>query len=428
MKRLSILIALLCAMLSLGSPARAFTLLEPNTWPPALNPHTWPGVLNPHTWPFDLFPIPEVSTNPNGGVTYGVLLAFLFKDKQNQIASILAPDVNTDTKLGFGGTVRYFAYPSADMQWYALAGAQEKIARIVDLNYAAGRTRETRYSLEARLYFERDPTDRFFGFGNDAPESGESNYTTEQVYVRGKLGWNLSKAFQLALVARPRYVRIEEGAFTNIPQTITFYPNAKGVGGGSEIYGEARATYDSRDSVDIPRHGSLAVLYVGTAQRALLSSFSYNRMGIDGHHYWTLSPRLTLAAHGYLQYMPSGNEAPFWSRGRLGGDPSFLYDQQTLRGFGAGRYVDNNLSVANFELRTRVYELTIMNTHGVLELAPFFEAGRVFHEMSGDPFEALHPVGGIGFRGIAEPFVVGFVDAGWGGEGAAIFAGINYPF
>jgi hypothetical protein len=420
MKRLLLLIGwLMWATLSLVMPARAFTLLQPNTWPAA---------LNPHDWPFDLFPVPEVATNPNGGVTYGVLLAFLFKDKQNQISKILAPDVNNDTKLGFGGTVRFFAYPSEDTQWYALAGAQEKIARVFDLNFATGRTRETRYSFEGRLYFERDPTDRFFGFGNDAPQSGESNYTTEQVYVRGKLGWNITKAFQLALVARPRYVRVDEGAFTNIPQTIVVYPNAKGVGGGSEIYGEMRATYDTRDSVDIPRNGSLMLLYGGTSQRALFSSTSWNRIGLDAHHYWTLTPRLTLAAHGYLQYMPSGNEAPFWARGRLGGDPSFLYDQQTLRGFGAGRYVDNNLSVGNLELRTRVLELTVMNTPGILELAPFFEAGRVFHEMSGDPFEALHPVGGIGFRGIAEPFVVGFVDVGWGGEGAAVFAGINYPF
>jgi surface antigen Omp85-like protein len=418
-KQVLILIVSLCAMLFLRRPAQAFTLLDSRTWPSA---------LNPHNWPFDLFPVPEVTTNPNGGVTYGVLLAFLFKNQQNQIASIFAPDVSDDTKLGFGGNVRYFAYPSADVQWYALAGAQEKIARIVDLNYESGRTRENWYSLEGRLYFERDPTDRFYGFGNDSPESGESNYTTEQVYVRGKLGWNLTQAFQLALVARPRYVRIFQGAFTNIPQTTMIYPNAKGVGGGSEIYGELRATYDTRDSVDIPRRGTLALLYGGTAQRALFSSFSYNRVGLDVHHYFPLSPRLTLATHGYLQYMPSGNEAPFWARGRLGGDPSFLYDQETLRGFGTGRFNDNNLSVANFELRARVFELTIMNTPGILELAPFFEAGRVFHEMSGDPFEALHPVGGIGFRGIAEPFVVGFVDIGFGGEGNAIFAGINYPF
>ena len=40
----------------------------------------------------------------------------------------------------------------------------------------------------------------------------------------------------------------------------------------------------------------------------------------------------------------------------------------------------------------------------------------------------LHPVGGAGFRAIAEPFVVGYVDLGFGGEGAAVFSGINYPF
>ncbi|MBV8454312.1 MAG: BamA/TamA family outer membrane protein [Deltaproteobacteria bacterium] len=419
MKRLLTIVAFLWVMLFLGMPVYAFTLLDRQTWPAA---------LNPHNWPFDLFPVPEVATNPNGGVTYGVLLAFLFKDKHNDISSILAPDVSHDTKLGFGGNVRYFAYTSANTQWYTVAGAQEKIARVVDLNYATGRTRENWYSLEGRLFFERDPTDRFYGFGNDSPQSGESNYTTEQVYVRGKLGWNLSKAFQLALVARPRYVRILQGAFTNIPQTTTVYPDAKGVGGGSEIYGEARATYDTRDSVDIPRRGSLALLYTGTAQRVLFSSSSYNRVGLDLHHYWPLSPRLTFAAHGYLQYMPSGNEAPFWARGRLGGESSVLYDQEPLRGFGTGRFNDNNLSVGNFELRTRVFKLTVMNTPGILELAPFFEAGRVFHEMSGDPFEALHPVGGLGFRGIAEPFVVGYVDVGYGGYGGAVFAGINYPF
>jgi hypothetical protein len=419
MKRLAVLLVVLYAMMFVAVPARAFTLLDPNTWPAA---------LNPHNWPFDLFPVPEVATNPNGGVTYGVLLAFLFKDQQNQIESILAPDVTNDTKLGFGGTVRYFAYPSADTQWYALAGAQEKIARTVDLNYATGRTHESWYSLEGRLFFERDPTDRFFGIGNDSRLGGESNYTTEQVYVRGKLGWNITKALQLAIVARPRYVRILKGAFTNIAQTPVLYPKVKGVGGGSEIYGELRATYDTRDSVDIPRQGSLAILYGGTAQRVLFSSFSYNRFGLDLHHYWSLTSRLTFAAHGYIQYMPSGNEAPFWARGRLGGEESVLYDQETLRGYGSDRYNDNNLSVANFELRTRVFEMTIMNTPGILELAPFVEAGRVFHDMSGDPVAALHPVVGMGFRGIAEPFVVGFVDVGFGGEGGAVFAGINYPF
>jgi outer membrane protein assembly factor BamA len=257
---------------------------------------------------------------------------------------------------------------------------------------------------------------------------GESNYTTEQVYGFGLLGWNITPQLQVAFVTRPRYVRILRGAFTSIPQTTTIYPNVKGVGGGSEFYNELRVTYDSRNSIEIPREGSLFVLYGGNADRSFFSSMSYNRFGVDLHHYWTLSKRITLAGHGYIQYMPSGNEAPFWSRARLGGEESLLYDQQTLRGYGVGRFIDNNLSVANFELRTRIFEADLFNTHGILEVAPFAEAGRVFHRMSEDPVSDLHPVGGIGFRAIAEPFVVGYVDIGFGGEGAAVFSGINYPF
>ena len=79
-------------------------------------------------------------------------------------------------------------------------------------------------------------------------------------------------------------------------------------------------------------------------------------------------------------------------------------------------------------MRSRVWETDIFNTHGILELAPFFDVGRVFHNPGEDFVTDLHPVGGMGFRAIAEPFVVGYVDAGWGGEGAAVFSGINYPF
>lgn len=397
----------------------AFSLLDPQTWPPS---------LNPHNWPFTLIPIPEITTDPNGGVTIGVLFATLFKNDQNEISSILAPDINYNTDLGPGGTVRYLAYPSEDTQWYAIAGAQENIARTVDLNYATGRTHKKWWSLDGRLFFERDPTERFFGVGNNSPVGGESNYTTEQVYVRGALGFNLTEQFQLALISRPRYVRILRGAFNSIPQTTTVYPKVKGVGGGSEVYDEIRATYDTRDSLEIPRHGGLAILYYGNADRRFMSSISYNRFGGELRHYWTLGPRVTIAGHTYLQYTPAGNEMPFWSMARLGGDESQLYDQETLRGYGAGRFVDNNLFVANIEVRTRVFETDLFGTHGIAELAPFLEAGRVFHTMTQNPLSNMHPVGGIGLRAIAEPFVVGYLDIGEGGNGVAIFSGIDYPF
>ncbi len=164
------------------------------------------------------------------------------------------------------------------------------------------------------------------------------------------------------------------------------------------------------------------------ADRAFMSSFSYNQVGFELRHYLPITARITLAGRIYSLYTPAGQETPFWAMARLGGEESILFDQQTLRGYGAGRFVDNNLTDFNIEVRTRVYERNIMGTHGILELAPFIDAGKVFAYADQNPITPLHPVGGLGFRGIAEPFVVGYVDVGWGGQGPAFFSGINYPF
>ncbi|MGH7931859.1 MAG: BamA/TamA family outer membrane protein [Candidatus Binataceae bacterium] len=419
MKRVTTTIVLMVVLVFVAAPALAFSLLDPQTWPPS---------LNPHNWPFTLIPVPEVATNPNGGVTYGILFATLFKDQNNDINQIFAPDINNNTDLGPGGAVRFFSYPSEDTQWYALAGAQENIARNVDISYSTGRTRENWWSFNGRLFFERDPTERFFGIGNDSRLGQETNYTTEQVYVQALFGYNITHDLQVALVERPRYMRLFDGAFTSIPTIFRLFPKVKGVNGGSEVLNELRLTYDTRDSIEIPRDGMLGVVYGAFADRRFMSSFSYTRFGFDLRKYYPLGKRFTLAGHLYMQYMPSGNEAPFWDMGRLGGEESLLYDQETLRGYGAGRFIDNNLAVANFEIRARVLEANIFNTHGILELAPFIDAGRVFHRMSQNPAADLHPVGGLGFRAIAEPFVVGYVDIGMGGEGPAVFSGINYPF
>ena len=427
MRRVFASLILIAAFVVAGSTADAFSLMDPGTW-------KWPQydwnslkLQDPSSWPF--IPVPEVATDPNGGVTYGVLPVWLFTDDKNQISSILAPDINANSTLGPGGNFRYLGYPSADTQWYVEGGAQEIIARKVDLDYQTGREHKKNwFSFEGRFYFERDPTERFFGTGNNSHWGNQTNYTTEQLYGEAIFGLNLSERLQVSLMERPRYVRIQTGGFTSVPDIHVLFPNQKGINGGTEVLSQAMVQYDSRDSVDIPRSGTLGRLYYGNADRRFGSSASYNRFGGEVRQYYSVGERITFAGHIFNEYEPAGGEMPFWAQARLGGQESLLSDQETLRGYGAGRYIDNNLFVMNVEMRTRVWDKNIFGTHGILELAPFAEAGRVSHALNDDPFSDLHPVGGIGFRGIAEPFVVGFVDVGWGGEGAAVFSGINYPF
>src|SRR5580700_7213049 len=198
MKRLSAIALLFMAWALYASPACAYTLLSPDSWPGYLNPRTWPTPLNPHNWPFTLVPVPEIETDPNSGQTYGVLAAMLFTDKHGEINNILAPDIINNATLGPGGTFRYLGYPSADEQYYVIAGFERKIARHVDLDYAIGRTHQKRLSFQAH----------FFGIGNSSSQGNESNFTTEQLYFEGTLGYNINPRLQIALFERPRYVRL----------------------------------------------------------------------------------------------------------------------------------------------------------------------------------------------------------------------------
>ncbi|MGC8521156.1 MAG: hypothetical protein ACP5PN_04730 [Steroidobacteraceae bacterium] len=137
---------------------------------------------------------------------------------------------------------------------------------------------------------------------------------------------------------------------------------------------------------------------------------------------------LTIAAYVGLRYMLSLHDVPFWALSSLGGDRSIVGGRELLRGFSEGRFYGRNLFVANIELRENVLSLNTLGTRITLQIAPFYDTGRVFAHSSTFPIDKPHNVVGVGFRGIAAPFIVGYVDVGYGSEGAAVFTGINYPF
>ncbi|MDE2052478.1 MAG: hypothetical protein KGJ72_15840 [Gammaproteobacteria bacterium] len=148
---------------------------------------------------------------------------------------------------------------------------------------------------------------------------------------------------------------------------------------------------------------------------------------MDGRSYWSPNGSLTIAGHVDLRYMPSVNGAPFWALSSIGGDSSALGGEQTLRGFGDSRFYGRESFSANIESRQRIFTLDSLGTRIDLQVAPFCDTGRVFSRASTFPIDKLHNVVGVGVRGVAAPFVVGYVDVGVGSEGAAVFTGINYP-
>jgi outer membrane protein assembly factor BamA len=372
--------------------------------------------------------VPEVGTDPNSGTTVGILPVFLVTNEQNEIDRIYAPDFVYNPFLGYGAHARLMAYPSHDTQWALQANVSQHIERGVDAVYATGIERLGPFSWSTHLFYDRTGTYRFFGIGNNTPKSAQTNYTNEQVNGEGILGWNIAHSLQLGLLSRLRFVEIERGALTTLPLVSDLFPTLPGLGAEHDFFNRAFLTYDTLDSATLPTKGTQVALTAGLAHRGFLSSASYSVVTLDARHYVPIEPRVTLAGHVAFRYMPQASAAPFWALSRLGGDRSEIGERQPLRGFGEGRFVDRNLFSAGLEARTRVWDLNLFSTRVTLQLAPFLEVGQVFAHLGDSPFNHLHKVGGLGIRGIAQPFIVGYVDIGYGSEGLAIFSGINYPF
>jgi outer membrane protein assembly factor BamA len=372
--------------------------------------------------------VPEIATDPNGGTTIGVLPVWLRTDEHQQIDRIIAPDVLYNSYFGWGMHARLYMYPSDDVQWSVVAGIKQRVEREFKLEYQAGRARQGRWSFAGSLVSNRDGTPRFFGIGNDTPQSAETNYTAQQQGARALVGYNISHAWQLAYIVRLRWVDVLPGTLPKINSIEDRFGDAL-LGNDREFLHRLALIYDTRDNLTISSRGAQAVAYVGAASRELFfNEAMYKEAGFDGRGFWRMSRDTILAAHVALHYLFNDHSPPFWALSTLGGGRSDVGGEQPLRGFGAGRYTDRDAFATTVELRHRLFSFDAMATHADIEVSPFVDVGRVFASSDTFPISSLHTVGGIGFRGIAKPFVVGYVDIGYGSEGTAIFTGINYPF
>lgn len=384
-----------------------------------------PSWLNPATAPVLL--IPDIETDPDSGNTFGIMPTWLKSNQKGDITRIASADFYRNSYFGAGVGGSIFDFLSLDSQWYVGGDVEQRVERQLDTRYESGRRRLDTWSFTARVNYDRIGTPRFFGIGNHTTINDQTNYTSETELIDLTPGWNINPRWQLAYTLRFQNVDVFPGSLPHIESIEKRFASAYATGDNREIYNRLMLIYDTRNDLTAPTQGVELSVYSGYAELQGYGA-QYQSAGVDGRAYVPFGSRTVVALHTALRYELDAHHLPFWAYSTLGGEASVTDGSGTLRGYGNGRFTDRNSFVFNLELRQGIATLNAASSRIDVELTPFLDAGRVFHLTSTNPLSQLHYVGGLGFRGVARPFVVGYVDIGVGSEGVAVFTGINYPF
>jgi len=395
--------------------------------PPAEPSKGWKRWFNPATAPF--IPVPLISVDPDSGTTLGLIPTWVKTDENHEINRIIAPDVLYNPYFGVGMHGRVYGYASRDEQWSIVGGVKQRVEREFGAEYQRGRLRQDRWSFNSNLIYDRSGVPRFYGIGNETPQSAQTNYTNQQERAQMQVGLNLTHEWQIQYTARLQVVDVLPGTLPKIPSIGTRFAGIEGIGTNKLFLNRLSLIYDTRDDLTVPTRGVELIAYGGAAGRnGLMNDSVYSEVGGDGRGFWPIAKDTILAAHMALRYLPTAHNVPFWALSNIGGGESVVGGEQLLRGFGTARFVDRDAFSASVELRRKWLSYDATSTVIDIEFTPFIDVGRVFARSGTFFLDQLHHVYGVGFRGIARPFVVGYVDIGYGSEGIAAFTGLNYPF
>lgn len=370
---------------------------------------------------YTFFPLPAFAYSRNEDYWVGGLVPILVSNSDGEVENILAPQYLHNRYAGENLTLSYYGYRGDTKQFRAVASYSTIIEQNYDLSYRDLGAGGGKYILGAQVNWFKNAFARFFGLGNSAPESSETNYTSREFVANLTAGINLTEDVSILFTERYRDVRVDQGAVTSLAQTRNLFPTVTGIGGAQVLGQRLSLRYDTRDSQLTPTKGSHINLSAELSQNLAAGSTTlWGRYVLDARHLVQHDTNQVFVMHLLFDAV-TGDKIPFYERPTLGGE-------NTLRAFGLSRYIDDVAVVVNFENRVAVLDRQILGHQINVEFAPFLDIGRVASTFNGDWFKQLQYNPGFGIRVMAKPHVVGRIDVAYGRDGSNAFVGLDYPF
>ena len=254
------------------------------------------------------------------------------------------------------------------------------------------------------LYFEfryRDLSQiDFFGVGPDSLHSSLTNFEQRDSSFVGVTGYQFSRKFRFAVRTGYTIYALSGGDDDDEPDTSALFGDTDAPGLAREpdffIIGPA-ALLDLRDVPENPHSGgALGLSFTRFQPRS--GDFAFSRYLFDARYFMPLRDPSRVAAfwfHTSIDHADRSNRVPFYLQQALGGS-------QMLRGFDNFRFRDSKLLYLSGEYRWEVKP--------AMEIAGFFDAGKVFSERQDFNLRNLRTSYGAGFRFKTEGGVVFRVD------------------
>jgi hypothetical protein len=368
-------------------------------------------------------PLPVIASSPNEGLTAGALTAFLLHDRDDNISTLVAPQVNYNKNFGITSTLYAAFYPSPDRSWETNLSKSTIINEDYEFKVRDKTFLDKKLELNLFAYAFSDGSARFFGFQAKTLVQRETNYTDTEIGFNLSAGYDIGKHFQVILGERYRDVTIQPGAVTSIPYIKTRFTEqaVPGLNGFAVHAQRLSLVYSTLDSATAPTNGGFAKATIESSAMFLGSSANYRHYECEFKGYIPLDDARYISVFrlGYSQTL--GANVPFLEQSILGGE-------STLRGYGRNRFIDNSYLLLNLEERIRLFRWEVFNVKADWEIAPFIDMGAVMERINRAKAKQFEFNPGLGVRAVVKPNIIGRVDVGVGRDGPAVFVGLGYPF
>ncbi|MDM9631210.1 BamA/TamA family outer membrane protein [Robiginitalea aurantiaca] len=259
-------------------------------------------------------------------------------------------------------------------------------------------------SYEFRIY-----PNKFWGIGNNTPDTNEENYDMTSHKLRVDFLKRLPPSLNFGMRFNYEYhelTEVEEGGLLDSGDI----PGSEGaiIVGLGAIF-----NLDTRDQVEDPKGGYYVNFNAQFSSKNFGATYGYNRFITDLRAYYPLGEKGLLAARIYVEN--NYGDVPFQSKAQFGGG-------NMARGYFQGRFIDDQMYVLTAEYRWRFHPRWSLAAFGLMG-----EVSGINQEFFNNP--KFSTGGGVRFKILKKQNTLVRLDVGIGEAGnSGFYFGVNQAF